>query len=426
MKFKRVNLPFGARLMYVKNKINKSTNVEITFDGGASKEKIPGLAHFVEHMFFSGTDKLSAQEVKKEYFKFSETNAYTNFKDICFSGRIFTNELSDYFSTVAMLITETNFSKKAIEDEKKVVIQEINESKDNNKLKFYNYNFTKIYNHDFINHDVIGNEKSVMSITRKDVLEFVNQYFVANNIDVYICTPLSLNKVKKILIKNLVKKLRVNNDFVRPKLFYFDISNFNFLQSKYKNIGKSYLSFSFKTNHGIKDINFYNREVLISYMINDFASGIEKKLRHEKKFVYSAEYFISFGEMESVANIITETDKNNVNVIIETVAEYINELKEKGFTLEQLNQAKRRLRFSHESKNITTKFLINKLYQFRRFGKVLDDEFLYKTAMNTTLDECNQMIKEIFDIKNIGCSIYGDINKTDLMKEKKFLELYKN
>ena len=52
MEFKLINLPFGARLMYVKNKINKTTNVEISFTGGSSEEKIPGLAHFVEHLFF--------------------------------------------------------------------------------------------------------------------------------------------------------------------------------------------------------------------------------------------------------------------------------------------------------------------------------------------------------------------------------------
>ena len=203
MNFKQFNLPFGARLMYVKNKINKTTNVEISFMGGSSEEKIPGLAHFTEHMFFSGTDKLSAQEVKKQYFNFSVANAYTNFREIIFLGRIFTNELEKYLSTVAMMITETTFSPKAIENEKKIVIQEINASKDDNRVNFYDTDLSKIFDRDLVKKNVIGNEKSVKSIKQKDVLDFVKKYFVANNVDIYICTPLSAGKVAGFALLNV-------------------------------------------------------------------------------------------------------------------------------------------------------------------------------------------------------------------------------
>ena len=50
----------GLVLLYEKNNINKETNINIDFDCGARCDgKLPGLSHFVEHMFFSGTDKLS-------------------------------------------------------------------------------------------------------------------------------------------------------------------------------------------------------------------------------------------------------------------------------------------------------------------------------------------------------------------------------
>ncbi len=425
MKFKRISLPFGAKLMYVKNKINKSTNVDVSFDAGAAREDIPGLAHFVEHMFFSGTDKLTEQEVKKEYFRFSYANAFTTFQEIRFLGRIFTNELSDYFSTVAMLLTETNFSDKAIENEKKIVIQEINEKKDDFKSIFYNYNLSKIYNHDFINADVIGTEESVKNIKREDIINFVKKHFIANNMEVYICTPLSLKKVKKLVIENLINKLQINNNFTKADLFYFDINNFNFLQSDYKDIKKIYLCINFKINRTIKDLDFYMKEGLLSYIINDISYGLMKKLRLDKSLVYSASYFVSYSKDASIAKIITETNKNNANQIIEAVAEYVNELKEKGFTLEQLNLAKRKLRYAYESRSITPRTLLDKLYEYRKYDKVLDDEYYYNSTMKMTLDEANEMVKEIFNCTNIGCTVYGDINEKNLMNEKKFFKLFK-
>ncbi len=425
MEFKLINLPFGARLMYVKNKINKTTNVEISFMGGSSEEKIPGLAHFVEHLFFSGTDKLSAQEVKKQYFDFSVANAYTNFRDITFMGRIFTNELEKYLSTVAMLITESTFSPKAIENEKKIVIQEINSSKDDNRTNFYDTDLSKIFDRDMLNENVIGSEKSVKSIKQKDVLDFVNNYFVANNVDVYICTPLSAGKVKKMVIDALLGKLKVTDNFKKPKLFYFNTTDFNYYQSIYKDIGKMYLSIDFKVNHNVYDLDFYVKEKLIRYMINDISYGLMKTLRQDKSLVYYADYNLTYEEDASFVQIITESDKNNANQIIETVAEYVKDLKEKGFLPEQFEKAKRIIRYSHESRTFTPIDFLDKLYEFRKYGKILDSEKIYTQIMSTTLEECNALINDIFDTTNLGCTLYGDVKKKDIMTEKKFFKLFK-
>ena len=425
MEFKLINLPFGARLMYVKNKINKTTNVEISFMGGSSEEKIPGLAHFVEHLFFSGTDKLSAQEVKKQYFDFSVANAYTNFRDITFMGRIFTNELEKYLSTVAMLITESTFSPKAIENEKKIVIQEINSSKDDNRTNFYDTDLSKIFDRDMLNENVIGSEKSAKSIKQKDVLDFVNNYFVANNVDVYICTPLSAGKVKKMVIDALLSKLKVTDNFKKPKLFYFNTTDFNYYQSIYKDIGKMYLSIDFKVNHNVYDLDFYVKEKLIRYMINDISYGLMKTLRQDKSLVYYADYNLTYEEDASFVQIITESDKNNANQIIETVAEYVKDLKEKGFLPEQFEKAKRIIRYSHESRTFTPIDFLDKLYEFRKYGKILDSEKIYTQIMSTTLEECNALINDIFDTTNLGCTLYGDVKKKDIMTEKKFFKLFK-
>ena len=425
MEFKLINLPFGARLMYVKNKINKTTNVEISFMGGSSEEKIPGLAHFVEHLFFSGTDKLSAQEVKKQYFDFSVANAYTNFRDITFMGRIFTNELEKYLSTVAMLITESTFSPKAIENEKKIVIQEINSSKDDNRTNFYDTDLSKIFDRDMLNENVIGSEKSVKSIKQKDVLDFVNNYFVANNVDVYICTPLSAGKVKKMVIDALLSKLKVTDNFKKPKLFYFNTTDFNYYQSIYKDIGKMYLSIDFKVNHNVYDLDFYVKEKLIRYMINDISYGLMKTLRQDKSLVYYADYNLTYEEDASFVQIITESDKNNANQIIETVAEYVKDLKEKGFLPEQFEKAKRIIRYSHESRTFTPIDFLDKLYEFRKYGKILDSEKIYTQIMSITLQECNALINDIFDTTNLGCTLYGDVKKKDIMTEKKFFKLFK-
>ena len=77
-KFKQIKLANGGKLFYAKNNISKTTKVELSFPCGGRCDTIPGLAHFTEHLFFSGTEKLNKAEVNKKYKHFINTNAYTS------------------------------------------------------------------------------------------------------------------------------------------------------------------------------------------------------------------------------------------------------------------------------------------------------------------------------------------------------------
>ena len=90
MKFKQTTLPHGGKLYYVKNRINESTAVDINFDCGSRFDTIPGLAHFTEHMFFTGTEKYTKEDIAKKYFNFIDVNAGTSTRYINFNGQIFT------------------------------------------------------------------------------------------------------------------------------------------------------------------------------------------------------------------------------------------------------------------------------------------------------------------------------------------------
>ncbi len=133
MKYKQTDLPRGGKLYYVKNRINASTVVDINFDCGSRFDTIAGLAHFTEHMFFTGTKDKSKEDIAKKYFDFIDVNAGTNIRYINFNGQVFTKEFADYLSTVAMMITESTFSEENVKNEIPVVQQEIAKSKDKYK-----------------------------------------------------------------------------------------------------------------------------------------------------------------------------------------------------------------------------------------------------------------------------------------------------
>ena len=120
----------------------------------------------------------------------------------------------------------------------------------------------------------------------------------------------------------------------------------------------------------------------------------------------------------------TECAKENVNEVIKTVAEYIDNLRKTGFTQVQLDKTKRMIKYGeHENEpRVTDNFY--KLYDFRGHGKVLNYKKLKNIRRKLTLEEVNNIFNETIDSARVSATIYGDIKKSELIKEKEFNNLF--
>ena len=424
MKYKQYNHSCGAKILYVKNRLNHSTNINIQFNGGAMKEKISGLAHLTEHMFFAGTDSLDKKAISKKYFDFISVNAITTIRNIVFMGNIFTEELTAYIDTVVEMITKSTFDTKRINEEKKVVYQEMKQNVDDYSYMSNLTDSSMIYGHDFINNSVIGNKQSVSKIKREDILDFVRSFFVANNAEIVICTPLSLSKVKRIMNDHLIKALPSVDNFEPIGIQMYESKDFNYYQVKYKDIDKVYLYFSFKFDSNMYDLDTVYKANTIKYMLNNYSTGLNKMLRLDRHLVYSCAFMTTFMKETALIRLETECEKKNVNEVIKVVAEYINNIKEKGFTAEELKYAKRIYRHSETTKVDTIKRVMNKLIEYDYFGKIVDSKKYMKIALDTDLDEYNRLARDIFNFKNVGITVYGNIKKSEALKQSEIDRLF--
>ena len=423
-RYKNVNLNNGAVLRYSKNRLNKITSIEILFNCGAYKDTIPGLAHFVEHMFFTGTKTMDKQTVSKKYFDFIGSNAHTTSKNISFTGKIFTKELSNYLSTVATLITESTFTQDAVEKEKKVVCQEIARSEDRFGVKagyFNDYNLTGL---ECYKNTILGSIDSVNSIKSKDVKKFVKDYFVSENMEIYITSPYSLNKVKKLVEKELLSKIPSNKNLEKFPLFLPTKDYEFFYKLETKDIDKCYLFINFKSNLNYFEVERKQKLNLMLDMVNETSEGIMKELRLEKSLIYGGGFYVTYNAERSVLGFETECDRKNVNEVIITVKEYISKIITNGFDVELFNKVKRYSDYSEDSAEPKVGTKMNRLTQFKYYGKILEPKYLKKVRKNTTIEECNNLFKEIFEKPELSVSIYGDITKKELLSEKELKKIY--
>ena len=426
MKYKQTNLPNGAKLYYVRNRINESTAVDINFDCGSRCDWVPGLAHFTEHMFFTGTKDLSKEDIAKKYFDFIEVNAGTSTRYINFNAQLFTKEFADYLKTVAMMITESTFSEENVQNEIPVVQQEIARQKDKFKtVSAWLMDYLTFGTHEFKN-TTLGSQKSVASIKSEDVKEYVKKYFIANNLEVFVSSPYSLGKVKRLITKHLVNKLPTDENFEKMPYFYYNVKNNNFFKIENKDIEKCYVYINFAMNRNRWDFDFKRKFGLVLDMLNDYSEGILNALRLKKSLVYGAGIRDAYYEENSLCGFSTECDKENVNAVILTLADYLKEVAKNGFTQKQLDKAKRLYEFGEATKEIRLKKLTGKLYQFKYYGKILKTKDAKKAIKSATLEEVNALYREVFENPTVSLLVYGNATKEEVIDKKEFNKVFKS
>lgn len=422
-KFKTFDLPYGGKLYYVKNKLTKTTMVDLQFLSGSRVEAIPGLAHFTEHMFFTGTKQKNKKQISKQYFDFIDANAFTNGGEICFTGNVFTNEFGAYLNTVAEMITESTFSPKNVKNEIPVVQQEIAVSKDKFYRSAHEFNNYNICKQDYLKTKVLGSEKSVASITSKDVKAYVGKNFVANNLIAYVSSPMSATRVKNLLTK-FSNSIPHKKQFEQLPMVFCDLVEDSFRKIKYVDIGKSYLFLNFKVDHDYTDRLFKLKFNAVLDMINNFTDGIQKNLRLEKSLVYGCKVWLWALKSKSVVTLYTECNKENVNEILKTTAEYINEKLTNGFTQAELDSYLRNYKYGEMVKEPRAGKYMNQLHTLALYGSVLKTKYVNKIVKSLTLKECNEIFKQVFANTTVSLSVYGDAKSDEVLTSKELKNLF--
>ena len=102
--------------------------------GVGSRDERPeeeGIAHFIEHVIFKGTEKRKAFHILSRIEDVGgELNAYTTKEDTCIYASFLARDYERALELFADIVFHSVFPEKEIEKEKEVVIDEINSYKD--------------------------------------------------------------------------------------------------------------------------------------------------------------------------------------------------------------------------------------------------------------------------------------------------------
>ena len=173
-------LPNGQTLIVQEVRNNPIVTIDTWVRTGSINETDAnsGVAHFLEHLFFKGTKKHPAGEFDRILeSKGAIINAATS-KDFT---HYYITIPSAYFDMAldlhADMLTDPQIPRKELEQERKVVLEEISKDLNTPSKKVFNNLNEMMYSHHPYKRKVIGSSDVISTIRREEILEFFNNYY---------------------------------------------------------------------------------------------------------------------------------------------------------------------------------------------------------------------------------------------------------
>ncbi len=189
IEFKQHTLPNGLSIVAELNKAAQSAAVGFFVKTGArdENENINGVSHFLEHMLFKGTEKLSAFDVNKAFDRTgAKFNAFTSEENTVYYAAV----LPEYFIEIAGLWAELLRPSLREDDfniEKNVIKEEIAMYLDLPQFDVMDRCRTLHFGSHPCHHSVLGSSESIDALTAEQMRAYFYQQYSPANITV-VCT----------------------------------------------------------------------------------------------------------------------------------------------------------------------------------------------------------------------------------------------
>jgi len=189
MKYKKTQLKNGLRIITVPMKDTQTATVVVMVGVGSryETEKEAGLSHFIEHMFFKGTQKRpTTLDISEELDSIGgEFNAFTSKDKTSYYAKVDAKHLGTALDVVSDMYLNSKFEAKEIKKESGTIIQEINMYEDLPMQKVGEVYEELLYGENPLGREIIGTKKTVASFKREDFLDYMKRFYVAN--DTVVC-----------------------------------------------------------------------------------------------------------------------------------------------------------------------------------------------------------------------------------------------
>ena len=364
-----------------------------------------GLAHFIEHMLFKGTEKRKSHHIINRMENVGgELNAYTNKEETVIYSVFLKEHFGRAFELLSDLCFHSQFPQNEIDKEVEVIIDEIHSYEDSPSELIYDEFENLLYAGSELGHNILGVEKSLLTFDTQIAKSFVQNFYVPQNIVFF-----SLGDVKfKTIVAAAEKQLGLlvsgscENKRVKPKL----PTPIRKVENKDTSQVHALI--------GAQSYAIHEPKRKILHLLNNILGGpgmnsrLNISLREKRGYVYNVESNITAYSDTGIFTLYFGCDKRNLNKCVDLAHKELKKLCTNKLTDLQLAAAKKQLigQIGISSDNRENVALaLGKSFFYNNHINTFDE--IFKKIDNITSSQLQEVANEIFDENKLFSLIYN-------------------
>ncbi len=170
----------GLRIVSERMDGLQSASIGVWVSAGGRNERIEqnGIAHFLEHMAFKGTNTRTALQIAEAIEDVGGyINAYTSREVTAYYCRVLENDTRLAMEVIADILRNPLFDQREIEVERGVILQEIGQALDTPDDVIFDWLQDRCYQDQPLGRTILGETANVRGFTQDDLRRFVGEHY---------------------------------------------------------------------------------------------------------------------------------------------------------------------------------------------------------------------------------------------------------
>ncbi|KKS22656.1 MAG: Peptidase M16 domain protein [candidate division WWE3 bacterium GW2011_GWA1_41_8] len=374
-----------------------------------------GLAHFTEHMVVAGTKNFPSPDKLSIFIERlgGVYGASTSSEVITLSVAVGDpDDISSAAVLVHEMLEESLFDTLTIENERQSILKELGDKKakpDNYIGELYKQLF---FQNTPVGRSIIGNEGTINSITRMDLLDFYHNMLTIDRMTIVAGGDVEIENVATEIENKLAMKNGGKHEFDRELPEYRKI---NTAVHKYPGIGQIHIIIGHRTVPEIHE-DAVILDTIASISGGSRAASLQQNLRYKSGLVYGVGAFSMSGSDHGSWGVSTSTSKDKVQEVLDLITGEFERISLGKITADELSFAKDKIIKSTRRQMQTAGSWVG----FHAFGELIDPENYLK--LDDYLNRVNAITLK--DLSVVGAKYFrkdrwylamtGDIDESDV------------
>ena len=395
----------GLRIIHAQNQ-SAVAYCGYAIDAGTrdEEENEQGMAHFVEHLIFKGTQKRHSWHIlnRMEHVG-GDLNAYTNKEETV----VYSAFLVEHFPRAVELLTDivfhSTYPQAEIDKEVEVIIDEIQSYEDTpSELIFDDFEELVFPNHP-LGRNILGKPELLRQFKSEDALRFTNRFYRPDNMVFFVQGNVDFKRVVRLLEKAVsdIPATITERNRIKPELYI--------PQNKtiHRDTHQAHVMI------GCRSYDTHDKKRTALYLLNNILGGpgmnsrLNVALRERSGLVYNVEANLTSYTDTGLFSIYFGTDQEDVKRCIRLVHKELKRLREKPLSSAQLTTAQKQIigQIGVAADNFENNAL-NMAKTYLHYNKYEEPQEVYKRIQSLTPQDLWEVANEMFCEENLSTLIY--------------------